>query len=281
MTKRDKVTIFSAALLAVLVIIAAVIAYAGPNAGGKADTASLILCCCIVAASILSVVIVCLTKIRRGKYEKRLNTGYYQRYEIIRDAVAGSQLSIATKSEIRNDVLDMLISALESGKPAESVVGNPEAFAKDIVRSYSKPSYMVVLGLIDAVITFAAIVLGVYVLLWLEQTESSFFSINIDNSMVFFFVMIAFIIMPVTKRLASTRSIWAYCIPIAFGVAFVLAAESLRSWFYYAEWVRVILDGTVRLIPNPWVFAAFALSVPLLLLLKHSLRKNMFRLKNK
>jgi hypothetical protein len=68
---------------------------------------------------------------------------------------------------------------------------------------------------------------------------------------VFLFLLIAAVVLPATRRLISTRSGWAYLLPIASGIAFVLVTMLMREWFYGVEWVRVFLDGTVRLIPIP------------------------------
>jgi DNA-binding ferritin-like protein (Dps family) len=279
MTKRNRIILLSAALLAVLVIISAVIALGHPGADEKTDTASLILSCCIIAAGILSVVVVFLTKVRKGRYEKQLSAEYYSRYEIVRDAVANSQLAGATKAEIRGDLLDLLMSAQEAGKAAESVVGDPDAFAGEIIRSYSKPAYMAVLGLFDTAIAFAAFVLGVTVILWFEKTKNSFFSVGIGIDLVFFFALIAAAVLPLTKSLTSTRRNWAYFLPVAFGIAFVLITMLLREWFYSAAWVRACLDETVRMIPNAFMLAVYMLCVVLLPPLKHRLRLNMLKRK--
>ncbi len=277
MTKRNRMILLSAALLAVLVIISAVIAFGRPGADGKTDTASLILSVCIIAAGILSVVVVFLTKVRKGRYEKQLNAEYYSRYEIVRDAVVNSQLAGATKAEIRGDLLDLLMSAQAAGKAAEGVVGDPDAFAREIIRSYSKPAHMVMLGLIDAAFAFAAFVLGVTVVLWFEKTKNSFFSVGIGIDLVFFFALIAVVVLPMTKSLTSTRRSWAYFIPVVFGIVFVLITMLLREWFYSAAWVRAFLDETVRMIPSVFMLAVYLLSIVLLPLLKYRLRLNMLR----
>ncbi|MBM3709513.1 MAG: hypothetical protein FJW61_03710 [Actinobacteria bacterium] len=74
---------------------------------------------------------------RKSKFEAILNNEYFQKYEIIKDAVMNSQLSNIAKKEIKEDILDMLITAQKSGKSADDTVGSPESFSRNLCNIFS------------------------------------------------------------------------------------------------------------------------------------------------
>lgn len=275
MTRRGKFAIGSAVTLAVMVIASSIFLLLRAGGARGMDTAGLVITCGAVLLSILSVFTVYLLKGRKRKYEKLLNDEYYREYEIIQDAVLQSQLSSAVKKEIGSDILDLLLSAQEAGKSVESAVGDPAAFAREIMRAYARPGLFACLSLIDAAVTFLSVVLAAYIVTWLEQTNQSFFGLRFDVSLIAFFALIALIVIPVTKSLVSARRNWAYLLPVACGVAFVITAELLRKYAYGVEGVRYFLDGTVPLETNPTVLIAHALLIPLLMLIKIGVRNSL------
>lgn len=159
-----------------------------------------------MAIGIISVFIVYFTKVRRRKYEKIMNGAYFKEYEIIKDAIMNSQLSDKSKKETLEDILDIFLEAQKAGKSIDAVIGDPVGFSKKIISQFSSPGRFVILSFLDGIITFALFVLGVNAVMWLEQTENSFFSVVMDVSIVLFFIMIAFFIIPVTKKLTSAKN---------------------------------------------------------------------------
>ncbi|MBW6474153.1 MAG: hypothetical protein K0B14_13590 [Anaerolineaceae bacterium] len=104
MTTRNKFLLVSSIVLALLVIASVVFwEITGPTNGDKIPVGLFVT---IIVISILSVFVVYFSKIQKKKYEKLLNQEYYEKYEIIKDAVANSQLSAATKKDITEDVLE-------------------------------------------------------------------------------------------------------------------------------------------------------------------------------
>jgi len=104
MTQRNKIALISAVLLALLVILSAIAFAISSTPQNTANKASTLLIAIIILVSISSVFIVYFTKVRKRKYEKLLNQEYYQEYEILKDAVANSQLAISNKKEINEDI---------------------------------------------------------------------------------------------------------------------------------------------------------------------------------
>jgi len=273
MTNRNKVLLVSSIILALLVIASVVVwEMTGQSSGERIPV---VLLATIILISVLSVFVVYFSKIQKKKYEKLLNQEYYEQYEIIKDAVTNSQLSVATKKDITEDVLELLLSAQESGKSVDSVVGNSQIFSNEIISSFAKPFRLAMLSLFDGFIAFILMILGASFVLWLEQTQQSFFATRLDISMVMLFLLVTFLLIPVTKAQTGTRNPWMYMIPVAGGLLFILLAEFLRAFFYDVNGVRLFLDGSVRMVPNVVILMIYLLSLPLFLILKQISRKRM------
>ena len=96
-------------------------------------------------------------------------------------------------------------------------------------------------------------------------------------SMLVFFGLVSFLLIPVLRRLISKGNPWMYLLPLAGGVLFVLAAELLRALWYDVGAVRFFLDGQVgvfRYAAVPW---ALLCAVPLLIGVKALIRKRRVR----
>ena len=272
MTQRDKITLISSVLLALLVILSAIAFAISSISQNTANKALTLLIALIILVSISSVFVVYFTKIQKRKYEKLLNQEYYQEYKILKDAVANSQLTNSNKKETNEDILDILLSAQEAGRSVHEVVGNPERFAQEILLSYARPTQLAILNFLDSLIAFVLFVIGASFLFWFEETQQSFFAIRLDIAMVVFFILIAFVVLPVTRKQTSTRNPWTFLLPIAIGILFVLIAELLRAFFYNLEVVKQFLDGTLRMIPDAGFLTIYLLSIPVFLLLKQIFR---------
>jgi divalent metal cation (Fe/Co/Zn/Cd) transporter len=99
MTQRNKFTLISSVLLALLVILSAIASAVSSTTQNTANKASTLLIAMIILASISSVFVVYFTKVQKRKHEKLLIQQYFQEYEILKDAVANSQLAISDKKK--------------------------------------------------------------------------------------------------------------------------------------------------------------------------------------
>jgi DNA-binding ferritin-like protein (Dps family) len=275
MTTRNKVLILSSLLLAILVIASVILWRVSAGNQDSAGTIPIFLLITIVAISVLSVFVVYFLKIKKRKFEKNLNKEYYERYEIIKDAIVNSQLPAPTRKDIIEDVLDLLLTAQNSGKSINAVVENTDVFVKNIIQSYAQPFRLGILSIFDSLIAFVLMVVGASTFMWLEQTSQSFFSIKVDFGMVIFFGLVAFLLFPVTKTVSGTRNPWIFIVPVAGGILFVLLSEVLRAFFYDINAVQYFLDGSVRMIPNVWVLAIYLLVIPMMLMIKQIFRKQL------
>ena len=267
MTQRDKITLISSVLLALLVILSAIAFAISSISQNTANKALTLLIALIILVSISSVFVVYFTKIQKRKYEKLLNQEYYQEYKILKDAVANSQLTNSNKKETNEDILDILLSAQEAGR----------SVAQEILLSHARPTQLAILNFLDSLIAFVLFVIGASLLFWFEETQQSFFAIRLDIAMVVFFILVAFVVLPVTRKQTSTKNPWTFLLPIAIGILFVLLAELLRAFFYNLEVVKRFLDGTLRMIPDAGFLTIYLLSIPVLLLLKQIIRNRSWR----
>jgi DNA-binding ferritin-like protein (Dps family) len=277
MTQRNKIKLMSSVLLALLVILSAIAYAISSTPQNAANNASTLLITIIILASISSVFVVYFTKVQKRKYEKLLNQEYFQEYEILKDAVVNSQLAISNKKEVNEDILDILLSAQEAGKSVHEVVGNPERFVQEILLSYARPTQLAILSFLDSLIAFVLFLIGTSLLLWLGEPQQSFFAIRLDITMVVFFMLVAFVLLPVTRKQTSTKNPWTFLLPITIGILFVLLAELLRAFFYNLEVVKQFLDGTLRMIPDAGFLTIYLLSIPVFLLLKQIFRNRSWR----
>lgn len=278
MTKRNKIVLLSSIFLALCVIATVILNLKLTARNNAINTESLILTGIIIFIGIISIPVVYFSKVRKSKFERILDREYFKKYEIVKDAVLNSQLSNISKKEIIEDVLDILISAQKSGKSAEKAVEDPETFSREILLAYARPGRLPILSIIDGILYFIFFVIGASLFLWFEQIETSLFNTGIDIGMLVFFFIISFILVPVIKKLASTQNYWIFIIPLAFGIIFVILAEIARRFFYDYEIIRLLLDGTVRMIPNIFILALYAVLIPALIISKLYLRKRLLKI---
>ena len=225
MTKRNKIVLFSSIFLALCVIATVILNLKLTARNNAINTESLILTGIIIFLAIISIPVVYFLKVRKSKFERILDSNYFQKYEIVKDAILNSQLSNTSKKEIIEDVLDILISAQKSGKSPEEAVEDPQSFSREILLAYARPGRLPVLSIIDGTMYFIFFVIGASLFLWFEQIETSLFNTGIDISMLIFIFIISFILVPVIKKLASTQNHWIFIMPLAFGIIFVILAE--------------------------------------------------------
>ena len=275
MTYRSKVVIFSAVLLGLCVTVTSFIWALGSR--GAAQNPSIVVIIFAILISLASVCFVYYMKVRKNRIERLLDVDYYREYELVKDAIALSQLPPGLKKDITDDVLEMLITAQKSGRLVIDVIGNPQSFAEEIISSFAKPSSFLLLDLFDSGAFFSVFVLLTNLAIWLENTKSDFFDVKIEFSMLLLFLLISFMLIPLSKSLTSSKRNWAFLLPLAFGIAYIFVLEVLRRQFYSIEAASIFLDEGLIVIPNNLALAAFIVAIPLLMLLKSMCRRMLLK----
>ncbi len=257
MTNRSRFVLSVAVLLAVMVIASSVfLAISGSRGSDGAASMSATIAIGIVA--VLSVVVVYMGKVRKSKAESMLSREFFLGYEQVKDALHSSDLPKARIKEIGDEVLDMLLSAQKAGRKPEDVIGDPRAFIVRIMQSAAKPGGLLLSGVINGVTTFLLFILGITLVLWMEEPDAGYFGTKIEINMVVLAVLISFVVMPLTKVLIR-KSMLAFGIPVAFGVLYVLGMEAIRA--SGSSSAVAFLETSIRMVPS-----IFALGVYLLVL---------------
>jgi len=275
MTKRNRIVVFSASVLAFCVIITSLVWVVGLQRDKMASTFDYLTLGAVLVCSLASVGVVYVLRIRTTRYEKLLNQEFLREYQLVKESLGGSTLSSYQKKEVLEDVLDLLVSAQRDGKAVGAVVVDPVAFAQDIIASYLKPTRATILRFCDSILAFVLFTLGVHLVLWVENRGNGFFDIGMDTSMVLLLGLVSFLVLPLTKGLATKRNPWLYLFPVAFGVVYVLLAELSRKKLYHLAWVRTWLDGTIKIIPSASVLVVFLAAIPGLIMIKQLLRRHL------
>ena len=271
MTKRDKIIILFASILAILVI--ASIIFQRTYDGTKGQSSPILLTIGLIVVSLLSVVFVYVRFVRKSRYEKRLHPEYYETYQGIKDSLAHSNLPLTDKREAISDILELLISAQENGKAVSDVIPNGTEFAYKVIQAYMKNGRKWVLLLLDGCVAFFGFILLTQTLLWLEQPLQNYFLQKIDNSLLLFFAVIAFVVLPFIKWCSAKQSYWAYMLPLLSGITLIGLMEALRYFFYESALVKILLDGSVPMIPSISVLGGYILLATLLFLGRRMIRR--------
>ncbi len=264
MNTRQWAILANAAVLAVLVLagLAAVLLAQPPEGPLVALYAVL------AGVSVLSVPVVYLLKIRPRRSEALLRDDFARRFALIRDSIAASNLAAGTKREIAGDCLELLLSAQQGGRSAEDAIPDPVAFAEDILDAYGRRSLRAWQAVPRGLLYLVFFVLGTQTLLWLEDTQQSWFAVPIDLGMFLFFVLIAFVLVPILRLPRLQGRIWLYSLPVLTGLLFIGFAELMRWLAPDSGFVRLVLDGAAGFVPTPGALMAWLGAIPLLLLVR-------------
>jgi len=260
MTSRSRFVLSVAVLLAVMVIASSVFLAISGNWGadGAGDLSATI---AIGIVAVLSVVIVYMGKVRKSKAESMLSKEFFLGYEQIKDALHSSDLPKARIKEIGDEVLDMLLTAQKAGRKPEDVIGDPRAFIAGVMESAAKPGRMLLSGIINGVATFIMFILGITLVLWMEEPQAGYFGTAIDMSMVVLAALISFVVMPLTKVLIR-KSMLAFGIPVAFGVLYVLGMEAIRATG--SSGAVAFLETSIRMVPSLIALGGYVAALALL-----------------
>lgn len=272
MTNRSKVIFLSSLLLAICVIVSAIMLIIAGR-GTSSSTSTTAIAASIIFISMMSVILIYFTKIKRRHDEIKLNESFFREFEIIKDIVTSSTLPRHYKKSILEDVLEILLTAQTAGRSVDSSIGDAESFAKDIIDACIGKPHTIINSLIDGAIAFILFMLLITSLLWIEDISQGFFNQSIDISMILFCAVISFALIPMIRLLIFRKSPWAYVIPLFSGLCFIGIIKLLRFYFYEANVIKILLDGTFIMIPNIVVFVFLFAVLILLFAARISIRR--------
>jgi DNA-binding ferritin-like protein (Dps family) len=269
MSSRSRLLIISSVILAALVLAGLIMNITSIPAGSPLIFLYVIL----ALISVLSVPLVYWLRIRKSKFEQKLEKDYLGQYEVIKEIIGQSSLPRRIRKEIIDDVLDLLLTAQSSQKPISEVIVNADTFTADIIEAYTqhKPSGWRLLP--DCVIYFTAFTLGSHMLNWIEDIHQDWLDTQIPISMVIFIALIAFLLIPVLRLKPLRSKPWIFFLPIFFGLLFILLSELLRRFAMDTAVVKFLHDGDIRMIPNTWILLIMTSVIPLMVLIKVMMKR--------
>jgi DNA-binding ferritin-like protein (Dps family) len=225
----------------------------------------------LFSASVLVLILcyVCFYFIKTNKFEELLQDDFRNTLDEIMWKINESYLTKSQKNDIRRDLLDLLLTAQESGRCTKKVVGDTSKFANDIIESYGRYLWIYI-GLIDGFLfTTLFILLDNFVL----NVDRNFyfekiFSHTTDISSLYMFVF--FIFFAQYQRMGNRNKysqILFMLIPlIVCFLPFIFPSlQQLYNSFFFRE---------INLIPNIYVLLIYILIIPLTILFKKNLRRN-------
>jgi hypothetical protein len=272
MTKRSAFILISAVLLAVSIIVSSILLILETPDFQK-NPAPVLIASGLIVLSLFSVGFIYVAKIRKRPDEKKLNVSYTHEFETVKDAIMNSPLTGSDKKAIVDDVLELMLTAQANGKSAQAAIGDAASMAQGILKVFMSRPRSVVIGLINAVIDFLLFTLMACVVLWLEDVSAGFFNQRIDIVMLVFMAFISFILIPVIKRLTSRNRLWAYFLPIAAGIGLIGLVELLRATLYNSSIVRMLLDGSLVMIPDMTALLAILVIIMILFMTRLGIRR--------
>jgi DNA-binding ferritin-like protein (Dps family) len=257
MTNRSKTILISAALLALLVAagLARKLLQTG-TARTQAYFYGFIAVLCIA-----SVPLVYWLKIRLQGFEKQLTGAYLEKYEQVLEHIGNASLHGTVKTDLAGDVLEMLLTAQKTGRPADLVLPDTAAFAAELIEARTGHRASRLMSLLSSMIYLVCFILGTQLLLWLEDTYKNLFAIRQSYDILSFYLLLAFVLLPLLKSERVQAKSWRYLLPLGSGILFVLLDSTLRHF-----------GGDVNVIPDQIVLIAMMALIPLLLLARQSLK---------
>ena len=277
-SKRSKWMIFSSLALSVALIVTVLQYFSAVNKGERATDTEFWFIIGMIVLAVISFAAVLIVRLRRGRYTRLLNAEYYAAYENVSDALNTSVLGITERREIRHDILGMLMEGQETGRSVSDVVGSDtKAFVDNVKASFGYRSGFV-FNLMSSLQYGVLLVTFIQLILYFEYLgEKSFFEAEIGFSLLVMFVPLAFVIYPLIKHLVRKGSVWAYIIPILYGVGFIGLLILLDNTAYHVPWVRYFLDTDTRMIFSWWFAVILAVLVIFAQGVKWMLRRRSLR----
>lgn len=264
MTNRSKYILVSVFLLALLLVAG----IAGNLWQAQPTRAQTYVYSFLIILSTLAVPFLHWLRVRRHGYEKVLLPEYLERYEAAKEVIGQTPLVAATQQNILGDVLDLLMTAQKTGRSAEGAMPDPAGYATEAIRACGSHRRTWWSQLPAAVLDLICFVLVAQLLYWLEDTRKSMFIIQQGYDLLFFYLLLAFVLLPWLSSDWTADRAWRSLLPLGCGLLYVVLAAIMRYFTSQYVILQTIMNGGVNVIPNPLVLAILLVMIPLLLLIR-------------
>lgn len=253
------------------------------NSGGNIfKTPQGVIALTIILLGIIAFLFVFFIKIIRGKNVSKLNEEYDLAFEEIREYIGVSALSFTEKRELVDEILSLFLEAQDKGKSVDEIIGKDHRmFIDDMIRAYGVKNYFIY-DLLTGLQYFIFYLVAVSLLLFVEGSED-YFNVNIDYTLILFFIISAFIVIPMINRNKrksisngnrNNLSFLPVSIAITVGLlgGFMVLMRVLRKYFINISIVEVLLNDGIVIIRSPLTLIMMIISIPVIYFIKKTMR---------
>lgn len=203
--------------------------------------------------------------IKTNKFEELLDDDFRNSFEQIMFEINRSYLTKQQKNEIKNDLLELLITSQESNRCVHQVVCDTGSFANDIIKSYGKYQW-VLIGLANGFLYTTIFILVEPYLPYLLSFDryifqQSIFSNSSNLDSLFMVASIFFIQIPM-QRISNLEK----------NKFLLFASLFFFLYFWLTRFNNSFFSREINLIPNIYVLLIYILIIPLSILLKKTIR---------
>ena len=214
-------------------------------------------------------------RLRKSGFEKKLNDDYAAQYERISDALTGSVMSRPEIRETKQDILSLMIEAQAQGRDVRDIVGDDTAaFIRRVQDSFGYRNRFLfsLLSVIQYGIFFMA---TMQLLIFFEAGgQMPFLDVTVDLALLIMFFLIVIVVYPLTRSAARKgKSALPFILPLVFGVTYIGMMILLDNTAYHLEWVRIFLEGEVRMIGTWWLLVVLMVVMAVAQCVKWALRR--------
>lgn len=202
--------------------------------------------------------------LKRDENIEKLNNEYEMTFTQIKEYIGLSRLTFIEKKELINEILSMFLEAQSKGKSVNEVIGNNhQAFIDNMIKAHGVQNSLFY-DLLTGAQFFIFYIIAIHIFIFAERDSINFFMVEIDNSLILFFFINAFILLPLVYRIKRNKKInqegkyfnnSAYLILATVGIvgSFIILMKIARLYFSHLNWVSVLINEGTIIISDPYV----------------------------
>lgn len=220
----------------------------------------------IVCLGLVAVGVVLWKRLRDDRRLADLDEAYREAYDYFSETLEVSGLKRREKADLQEEVLNLFLEARSRGRSVEEVIGKDrKAFADDMIAASGGGSAWLY-DLMGGVQFFVFYMLA-GTLLYSIKTGEGFFKVELPYTLIAFFLLSAFVAIPLTYRIKRTGGTGStgragagnfriLISTVALFAGFLLAVEGLERLASESIWALRFLEGRVAVIGSAWHLAA-------------------------
>ena len=253
-------------LVSALTIITALIYL---SAGGADKKVPVLIASVVIALALISIILAYYKLRKQAKENANLGPEYLSTYQEMEHIVGTMNLSYKEKKDLLGEMLVMMYEGEKNGRTVTDITGgNAALFIKEISSGYERKSSLFY-DLLTGMQYMPFYLISVQLLKYLQK-GSDFFEIKLDFSLVIFFMVASFMILPavLSSKRKTSNPLIAAVKAIAIGLAFVLIFEMLFRFIPESSSAGILIREELKIIDTPIKLIMMILLVPLVQVIK-------------